>query len=96
LKDVAAIFIDKGERNGIHQACSIRFDRHPSSADGIFLEEGSPIPHEVWTLEPKAEGKNVIWRLRELDKIFTTSELASQIAIRLIRHYESYEHAFGR
>jgi len=96
LKNVAAIFIDRGIRNGIPQACSIRFDRNASGPQGIFLEEKSPIPAEVWSLEPRAEGPNVVWQVKELGKSFKSSELASQVAIRLVKQFEAYEAAFGR
>jgi Fic family protein len=96
LKDVAASFSDEGKRNGIPQTCHIRFDRHASGPQGVFLEEKSPIPGEVWSLEPEAEGKNNGWWVRELDKSFTSADLASQVAIRLVKQYEAYEHAFGR
>jgi hypothetical protein len=56
LKNVAAIFIDRGIRNGVPQACSIRFDRNASSPQGMFLEDKSPVAAEVWSLEPRSEG----------------------------------------
>jgi hypothetical protein len=96
LKDVAASFSDRGKRNGIPQTCRIRFDRHASGPQGVFLEEKSPIPGEVWSLEPRADGRAIVWWVSELDKSFTSPELASQVAIRLVRQYEAYEHAFGR
>lgn len=96
LKDVAASFSDRGKRNGIPQTCRIRFDRHASTAQGMFLEDKSPIAAEVWSLEPRADGQDVGWWVSELDKSFTSAELASQIAIRLVKQYEAYEHAFGR
>jgi hypothetical protein len=96
LKDVAASFSDRGKRNGIPQTCRIRFDRHASGPQGVFLEDKSPIPSEIWSLEPRIDGKNVVWRVSELDKSFTSPELASQVAIRLVEQYEAYEHAFGR
>jgi Fic family protein len=96
LKDVAASFSDRGKRNGIPQTCRIRFDRHASNAQGVFSEDESPVPSEVWSLEPRADGKNVGWWVSELGKSFTSAELASQIAIRLVKQYEAYEHAFGR
>jgi hypothetical protein len=95
LKNVAAIFIDRGIRNGVPQACSIRFDRDASSPQGMFLEDKSPVAAEVWSLEPLSEGQNVIWHVKELGKNFTSSELAAQVAIRLVRQFEEYEAAFG-
>jgi hypothetical protein len=47
-------------------------------------------------LEPRADGKTVIWWVKELGRNFTSAELASQIAIRLVKQYEAYERAFGR
>ena len=96
LKNVAAIFIDRGIRNGVPQACSIRFDRNASGPQGVFLEDKSPVPAEVWSLEPQAEGQNVKWHVKELGKNFTSAELASQVAIRLVKQFEAYEAAFGR
>ena len=96
LKDVAAIFIDNGIRNGVPQACSIRFDRNASGPQGVFLEDKSPVAAEVWSLEPKAEGQNVVWHVKESGKNLTSSELASQVAIRLVKQFEAYEAAFGR
>jgi hypothetical protein len=96
LKNVAALFFDKGSRNGIPQSCSVRFDRNASGPQGIFLEDKSPIPHEIWSFETRGEGQSVIWWVKELNKAFTTPELASQIAIRLVKQYEAYERAFGR
>jgi hypothetical protein len=93
LKDVAASFSDRGKRNGIPQTCRIRFDRHASNAQRVFLEDKSPIPSEVWSLEPRTDGNKVVWWVSELDKSFTSRELASQVAIRLVKHYEAYEHA---
>lgn len=95
LKDVAASFSDRGKRNGVPQTCRVRFDRHASTAQGVFLEDKSPIPSEVWSLEPRADGQNVVWWVSELGKSFTSAELASQIAIRLVKQFEAYEQAFG-
>jgi hypothetical protein len=96
LKNVAASFFDRGQCNGIPLGCRIRFDRHASSAQGVFSEDKSPTPGEEWSLEPRADGKTIVWRVSERDKSFTSPELASQVAIRLVEHYEAYEHAFGR
>jgi len=96
LKDVAAIFIDNGIRNGVPQACSIRLDRNASGPQGVFLEDKSPVVAEVWSLEPKAEGQNVAWHVKELGKNLTLAELPSQVAIRLVKQFETYEAAFGR
>lgn len=96
LKDVAASFSNRGKRNGVPQACRIRFDRHASSAQGEFMKDKSPIASEVWSLEPRADGKRVVWWVSELGKSFTSAELASQIAIRTVKQYEAYEQAFGR
>jgi len=96
LKDVAAIFIDRGIRNGIPQACSIRFDRNASGPQGVFLENKSPVAAEVWSLELRVKGQNVLWHVKELGKNLTSSELASQVAIRLVKQFEAYEAAFGR
>lgn len=96
LKNVAAIFIDRGIRNGVPQACSIRFDRNASAAQGIFLEDKSPVAAEVWSLEPRAKGPNILWHVKELGKDHTSSELASQVAIRLVKQFEAYEAAFRR
>jgi hypothetical protein len=68
------------------------FDRQASSPNGVFMEDKSPIPSEVWSLEPRVDGKNVVWWVKELGKSFTSSELASQVAIRLVKQYEAYEH----
>jgi hypothetical protein len=62
----------------------------------VFSEDKSPTPGEEWSLEPRADGKTIVWRVSERDKSFTSPELASQVAIRLVEHYEAYEHAFGR
>ena len=96
LKNVAAIFIDRGIHNGVPLACSIRFDRNASGPQGVFLEDKSPVAAEVWSLEPKAEGQNVVWHVKESGKNLTSSELASQVAIRLVKQFEAYEAAFGR
>jgi Fic family protein len=96
LKNVAATFIDRGARNGIPQGCCIRFDRNASVAQGVFLEDESAVPAEVWSLEPRADGQNAVWHVKELGKRFTSSELASQVAIRLVKQFEAYERAFGR
>jgi len=96
LKDVAATFSDRGIRNGVPQACTLRFDRHASNAQGVFMEDKSPVASEIWSLELRADGQNMVWWVSELGKSFTSSELASQIAIRLVKQYEAYERAFGR
>lgn len=96
LKDVAASFSDRGKRNGVPQTCRVRFDRNASTAQGMFLEDKSPIAGEVWSLEPRADGQNVVWWVSELSKSFTSAELAFQVAIRLVKQYEAYEQAFGR
>ncbi len=96
LKDVAASFSDRGKRNGVPQPCRIRFDRHASSAQGNFMEDKSSIASEVWSLEPRSDGKRVVWWVSELGKSFTSAELASHIAIRTVKQYEAYEQAFGR
>jgi Fic family protein len=89
LKDVAAIFIDRGIRDGVPHACSIRFDRNTSVPQGMFLEDKSPVAAEVWSLEPRAEGQSVVWHVKELGKKFKSSELASQVAIRLVKQFEA-------
>jgi hypothetical protein len=91
LKNVAATFIDRGTRNGVPQNCSVRFDRNASVTQGVFLEDESPVPAEVWSLEPRAAGQNVVWQVKELGTSFTSPELASQVAIRLVKQYEAYE-----
>jgi Fic family protein len=96
LKDVAANFSEQGKRNGPSGIRRVRFDRHASTAQGVFMEDKSPIPSEVWSLEPRADGQNVVWWVSELAMSFTSAELASQIAIRLVKQYEAYENAFGR
>jgi hypothetical protein len=96
LKDVAASFSQQGKRNGLSPIRRVRFDRHASTAQGVFMEDKSPIPSELWSLEPRANGQNVVWWVSELAKSFTSAELASQIAIRLVKQYETYEQAFGR
>jgi hypothetical protein len=93
---VAAIFLDQGTRNGIPQTCRIRFDRNASSLQGIFLEDKSPVPSEVWSLKPREDGKKIVWWVSELGRQITSTELASQVAIQLVKHYEAYEQAFGR
>lgn len=65
-------------------------------AQGTFRDEKSPIPAEVWSLEPRAEGQNVVWQVKELDKSFKSPELASQVAIRLVKQFEDYEAANRR
>jgi len=62
----------------------------------MFLEEKSPIPAEVWSLEPRAEGRNVVWQVKELGKSFTSAELASQVADPARQAVRDYEAAFGR
>jgi Fic family protein len=96
LKDVAASFSDRRQQNGVLKACFVRFDRHASTAQGVFMEDKSPVASEMWSLEPRAEGQNVMWWVSELGKSLTSAELASRIAIRLIKQYEAYEQAFGR
>lgn len=96
LKDVAAVFTDKGTRDGIPQKCTIVFNRNASTLQGVFIEDESPIPAEVWQLEPQAEGQSVVWQVEALGKSFTSSNLATQIAIRLVKLFEAYEHANGR
>ena len=96
LKNVAAIFIDRGIHNGVPQACSIRFDRNASGPQGVFLEDKSPVAAEVWSLEPRAKGQSIVWYVKELGKNFTSVELASQVAIRLVKQFEAYEATFGR
>jgi hypothetical protein len=96
LKHVAASFSDQEKRNSITRTFRVRFDRHASGPQGVFVKEKSPIPSEVWSLEPRTDGKTIVWWITELDKSFTTPELASQVAIRLVKQYEAYEHAFGR
>jgi hypothetical protein len=82
FKDVAASFFDNGNQNGVPQACRIRFDRRSPAHNSPFVDEKSPIDPEVWSPEPQVEGKNIVWSVKELVKIFTSSELASQVAIR--------------
>ncbi len=93
LKNVAASFYDRGERNGVPQGCSIRFDRRLPQPNSMLVEDKSPVPAEVWSLEPRTDGKTVVWWVKELGRSFTSAELASQIAIRLVKQYEAYEHA---
>lgn len=96
LKEVAASFFDRGVRNGVPQGCSIRFDRRSPEPNAMFLEEKSPVAAEVWALEFQTDGRAVIWWVKELGKSLTSAELAAQVGIRLVKQYESYEHAFGR
>lgn len=96
LNDVAASFYDRGERNGVPQGCSIRFDRRSPEPNAIFLDDKSPVAPEVWSLEPRAKGTTVVWSVKEMGKTLTSAELAAQVAIRLVKQYEAYEHTFGR
>ncbi len=96
LKEVAASFYDRGERNGVPQNCSIRFDRRSPEPNAMFLEDQSPVAPEIWSLEPRVEETSVIWWIKELGKSLTSTELAAQVAIRLVKQYEAYERAFGR
>jgi Fic family protein len=95
LKDVAASFFDRGSQNGVPQACSIRFDRRAAAAGTTFIDD-SPIAHEIWSLDPKVVDGQIVWSVKELTKTFTSAELASQVAIRLVKQYEMYERAYGR
>lgn len=96
LREVAAIFYDRGQRNGVPQQCRILFDRPSPEANAMFLEDKSPVEAETWSLEPRADGATVVWRVNELGKYLTSTELATQVAIRLVKQYEAYEQAFGR
>ena len=96
LKEVAASFYDRGQRNGVPQDCSIRFDRRSPEPNAMFLEDQSPVPAEIWSLEPRADGTTVVWWVKKLGKELTSTALATQIAIRLVKQYEAYEQAFGR
>jgi Fic family protein len=96
LKEVAASFYDRGQRNGVPQDCSIRFDRRSPEPNAMFLEDQSPVPAEIWSVEPRVDATNVVWWIKELGKDLTSTELATQVAIRLVKQYEAYEQAFGR
>jgi hypothetical protein len=101
LKDASACFIDKRIRNSDSLKYSISFDRHtpPPDPESDVVSQftvANSVPSEVWSLEPQAEGQNVLWQVKELGKNFTSSELASQVAIRLVKQFEAYEAAFGR
>jgi Fic family protein len=95
LKDVAASFFDRGSRDGVLQGCSIRFDRRAAASGTTFIDD-SPIKPETWSLEPKVVDGQIVWSVKELEKTFTSVELASQVAIRLVKQYELYERAYGR
>jgi hypothetical protein len=95
LKDVAASFFDRGSRSGILQGCSIRFDRRAAASGTAFIDD-SPIKQETWSLDPKVVDGQIVWSVKELAKTFTSVELASQVAIRLVKQYEQYERAYGR
>jgi hypothetical protein len=62
----------------------------------MFLEDQSPVAPEIWSLEPRVEETAVIWWIKELGKSLTSTELAAQVAIRLVKQYEAYERAFER
>ena len=85
-----------GFSSGVLTGSGIRFDRRSPEPNAVFLEDKSPVAHEVWTPEPRADTKTVGWCVKELGKTLTSAELAAQVAIRLVKQYEAYEHAFGR
>jgi hypothetical protein len=95
LKGVAASFFDRGSQNGVPQGCSIRFDRRAAATGTTFIDD-SPIDQEIWSLDPKVVNGKIVWSVKELTKTFTSAELASQVAIRLVKQYEMYESAYGR
>lgn len=83
-------------RNGVPQDCSIRFDPRSPEPNAMFSEDQSPVPSEIWSLEPRTDGTTVVWWVEKLGKGLTSTELATQVAIRLVKQYEAYGQAFGR
>ena len=95
LKDVAVTFFDRGERNGIPQACSIRFDRRtrlPILCSSKTSHQ-SPVKYGPWdpgqTERTWGGGQGARQELHVL-------RVGPQVAIRLVKPYEAYEHTLSK
>lgn len=67
----------------------------PPVHKGCFWKRNHQYPARCgpWSRE---QTEKIVWWVSKLDKSFTSPELASQVAIRLVKRYEAYEHASGR
>ena len=95
LKDVAVTFFDRGERNGIPQACSIRFDRRTRLPIlcSSKTSHRSPVKYGPWnpgqTERTWGGGQGARQELHVL-------RVGPQVAIRLVKPYEAYEHTLSK
>ncbi len=95
LNNVAAMFLDQGERNGVPQNCKVRFTRKPPGPREAYEGE-SPLQPLDWSLEPEFPDKNFVWRVAKLGETLSSAALVQKIAIELSKYHAAYEKAYGR
>ena len=96
LKDVAASFLDRGSEMAFRKDAAFASTGDLPLRIKYFSTKSLRSPVRYGPCEPRAEGDEVVWWVKELGNTFTSAELASKVAIRLMKQYEAYEHAYGR
>ncbi|HEY2498276.1 MAG TPA: hypothetical protein VGK24_14525 [Candidatus Angelobacter sp.] len=96
LNDVAVIFLDQGERNGVPLNCRVRFTRRPLEPGRMWVDNEAPLEPLEWSLEPQIEGENLVWSVPKLGATLSSANLAEKIAIELSKYHAAYEKAYGR
>lgn len=95
LGNVAAMFLDQGERNGVPQRCRVRFARRPLEPGRQWVNE-TPVEPLEWSLEPVIEGESLAWSIPRLKLTLSSADLAEKIAIELSKYHTAYEESWGR
>lgn len=95
LNYVAAIFLDRGEKNGAPQSCRVLFTRKPLASNEVWAEDKSRVAPNTWSLDPTIEGDSLIWTVRELGGKVSSADLAEKIAIKLAEYHKTYKAAYN-
>jgi hypothetical protein len=95
LDQVAATFLDRGTKNGMPQDCQIHIARRQLKSGEVWISGDSPLEPIDWSLAPEMRDDTVLWRIiPELEKMFSSAELAEKIAIELSKYQEAYAEAY--
>jgi hypothetical protein len=92
LDNVAVVFQDVGQPNGMPQRYSVRFSLRPAGPHEQWSSFKAPDPQE-WCLEPVIEGDTFVWSVPQLGEVLSSEKLAGRIVIELCKYYTAFKKA---
>ena len=95
LENVAALFLDDGERAGVPQNTRVRLTRRPAGHGQVYIDD-PPLEDITWGMEPGIKNGEFIWFVPEKTRHYSATEIAEEIAKELAQYHIAYENAFGR